>query len=504
MKTNMTSMLLSGALLLSASPALGQDCVVKLTTARPAGEHLSFKVNHCKTLTVDWGDGNPVEYQTTRDDFYFTVEGELKGSVVTVTGNKSLTALHCSDAELTDIDLSGATNLTSLYLRGNQIDTLDLRGMTKLIDLYAADNQIKVVRLSGTADNASQDLASIQTINLANNHLTGMYYLRLPTLSHLDISGNEYTSFYSYDAELTSLKAGGNKITGTINLTKCPKIEMVSCEDNNLKTLSMIAGAPTLRQLFANGNQLKSIDLEQATELTDLHCQDNGLSQLKYNAKAPVSTMNVSGNALTFAVLPPANLVPDYLSFMPQNAFDVSNVEGMKKKEGVPYVDIAPSWSERLNTAIDLRDFCSLSNGRYDAEYQCFAINPDGTETELIKRSSSTEEGDYSVGSGKFSFFTPQKKVYIQLTSKTYGFTINSTPFVVGDDITSVSTIVNNGNELNVRISGQSIVLNSPQSTEVSIYTLDGKKAWQGNVSGERIVNLPKGVYLVAGKKVIL
>lgn len=75
---------------------------------------------------------------------------------------------------------------------------------------------------------------------------------------------------------------------------------------------------------------------------------------------------------------------------------------------------------------------------------------------------------------------------------------------VVGDDITSVSTIVNNGNELNVRVSGQSIVLNSPQSTEVSIYTLDGKKAWQGNVSGERIVNLPKGVYLVAGKKVIL
>ena len=176
----------------------------------------------------------------------------------------------------------------------------------------------------------------------------------------------------------------------------------------------------------------------------------------------------------------------------------------MKEKDGVPYAELAPSWADRNETAIDLKTFCSLSSGRLDATYQWVKVNENGSESDMSLVTTSSQEGDYSASAGKFSFFTAQKKAYVKLTSKTYGFVINSTPIAIGDDITGTDNITANSNELQITTAGNAIVMSCGTSTAVNIYTIEGKKAWNGNVYGTVNVTLPKGIYIVNGKKVIL
>ena len=84
------------------------------------------------------------------------------------------------------------------------------------------------------------------------------------------------------------------------------------------------------------------------------------------------------------------------------------------------------------------------------------------------------------------------------------GFVINSTPIAIGDDITGTDNITANSNELQITTAGNAIVMSCGTSTAVNIYTIEGKKAWNGNVYGTVNVTLPKGIYIVNGKKVIL
>ena len=143
MKNNcFPSFLLAGGLLIGAMSAQAQDRVVKLTTGKAVGESITLQVNHTYTgVTVDWGDGNAVAYNTGNDAIR-EITGEVKGSQIVITGDKRWNMLNCSGCGLTAIDLTGATELTSLFLSNNSLTTLSLKGMTALTDLDASNNQL--------------------------------------------------------------------------------------------------------------------------------------------------------------------------------------------------------------------------------------------------------------------------------------------------------------------------------------------------------------------------
>jgi hypothetical protein len=59
--------------------------------------------------------------------------------------------------------------------------------------------------------------------------------------------------------------------------------------------------------------------------------------------------------------------------------------------------------------------------------------------------------------------------------------------------------------ELSITISQGGLVLQSGTPTHVNVYSTDGKLVWKGEVDVNPLtVSLPKGIYLVNGKKVLL
>ena len=494
--------LLLGASLLMATPSMAQDKLVKLTTAKEIGQPITLIVNHNnKGVSVDWGDGKVETYQTSKAEGICNVEGIVKGKVITISGGDNWTMLACKGCGLTDIDLSKAKDLHSLYCQNNQLTSLNLSGMKKLVDLNCSNNQIsKLVFNSG---NVSSELASLQNFNIANNQMTGYYNYKLKDMQHLNVSNNKYKALYIYDTELRSVDCSNNNIEGFLNLKSCEHLNNVIFNNNQISNILLANNGEFIHQLYGNDNNITILDLSLAEKLTDLVCQNNKLKSLTTHSKARLDVMNVSNNNLAFNCLPSKSYAPEYLKFAPQGDYNISNAEGLLKKDGVPYAPLATKWSEIRKVAIDLTIPGSLSNNRYDATYEWCSVNADGSETPMVQRKSSTQEGDFYATHGKFSFFTPQKKAYLKLTSKSYGFVIKTTPIAIGDDITGVEQMVTS-NGLEIAVANGTIILNSTVATPVNIYTTDGKQVWQNVVSGTTSVKLPKGVYVVNGKKVIL
>ena len=135
---HLLSLLAAGMLL--AVPVMAQTQTIRLTTAKPVGESLSFSLNQLKHgATVNWGDGILQEYPASTDPV-LKIQGEIKGETITISADKRLSTLICAGQELTSIDLSGAPNLVSLYCQGNQLTALDVTACPQLRDLNCADN----------------------------------------------------------------------------------------------------------------------------------------------------------------------------------------------------------------------------------------------------------------------------------------------------------------------------------------------------------------------------
>ncbi|EJX03408.1 leucine Rich Repeat domain protein [gut metagenome] len=496
------SALIAGCLLAS-SPLAAQNKTVRLTTAKEMGSQVTLLVNYNnKGVTVDWGDGQAVAYTTAKDDGVTVIEGTTKGNIITIKGNFNWKTLGCANNQITKIDLSEAKDLTSLYCQNNEIDTLNLTGMTQLVDLDCSFNKLKKLVLQ-TGDRASTDLASIENLNISNNELSGSYYYKLPTLQTLNISNNAYTTCYVYDKQLKSLNCANNAIEGkTLALNSAVELSNLICNGNGIKAIVLANNGAKIRQLICDDNTIQSLNLSNAEELIDLSCKGNGISDLQLHKSASMSSLNLSDNNLTFAALPGKSKKPAYIEFEPQAPFDISKCEGIVMNSNVPTVPLSESWSDKH--LLELNEYTSLLDKRPDADYAWFSVQADGSETEMTRRSTSSGTEDYYASYGKFAFFTPQKKAYAKFTSKTYGFTIQSTPVAIGNDITAVDQVISNGKDLSIAVTGNTILLKSSQEVMVSIFTLDGKTVWQGMVNPSASVQLPKGVYVVNGKKVIL
>ena len=495
--------LLIGACLSTATPSMAQDKLVKLTTVKEIGQSITIAVNHSKGITVDWGDGQAVPYQTDKTEAIFNIEGKVKGEVITVSGGPNWRVLSCKNCGITNIDLSQAKKLQSLYCQNNKIDSLNLSGMTSLIDLDCSNNNIsKLIFTQGSS--AKEDLASLESFNISNNKMEGKYNLKIEKLKHLNVANNNFSNLYVFDRNIQTIICNNNKIKSYLNLNSMKNLNNLVCGNNEITSLMFATNGEQMKQLYCENNKIESIDLEKADGLLALVCSNNNIKSYNASKESAPNIIYVDNNSLTFSCLPSKREAPKYLSFEPQNAFDLSKAPGVKTKDGIPYIQLAPSWAEAREYGINLQKECSLSNGRTDAYFAWYSINPDGSETQLKQRKNPSGEGDFYANSGIFGFFNPYKKAYVKLTSRSYGFVIKSLPIAIGDDVTAVENVTAANNGLTVSVADGAIVLNSNTAIVVNIFTIDGKQVWKNTISGETSVSLPKGVYVVNGKKVIL
>ncbi len=510
-KSILPSAVLVGGLLCGSAAVQAQDRVVKLTTARGVGSEMTLLVNNTYSgVTVDWGDGTVQTYKGA--EAIVEVRGAVKGSVITITGGVTWDMLACAGCDLTAIDLSGAKDLRSLYCQNNALTSLDLRGMGSLVDLNCSNNQIEKLTYT-TASKPENDLKSIETLDVSDNKLSGSFANGFTTLVVLDVSNNEITSLsVSKNAKLDVLNCSNNALKA-LTLSSNKQISTVVCNNNEITTLTLPKDISTIRQFICDDNVITSaFDLSACGELSDLSCANNSITSISLPYDTKVNSLNLTNNHLSFASLPRRVKRPVYLSFMPQKPFDVSGFEGMKKKDGVPYMPVV-TWDTRGDATLNLSEYMyvggtSSATGTREVTIEWYKINEDGTRTELKSGTSSTPN-DYSISSGITSFFTPAPKVVGRLTSNlTYkgdGFYVETSVFAVGEDqVTAIGEVKTQGSDLVLAPSRGRLTMSCPVPTAVSIYAADGRAVWKGKVETSATVELPSGIYMVNGRKVVL
>lgn len=486
---------------LVASSSMAQVQVVKMETSMPEGSKIALMVNAShRGLTVDWGDGQVVEYDGSVDESVMKIEGTVKGKTITVTGNKSWNMLNCSDCGLEQLLLDKA-NLKSIFCSHNNLKTLNLKKKFNLVDLDCSYNQISHLVLSSSdKTKAKEDLPALKNLNMSHNVFTGMYSWVIPTLDNLNISDNKFTSFYPEGENLKYVNFANNQIGGILNMKKFTQLENLICNNNKFYILVLYNDGEHIKQLVCDNNELTSLSLAVADSVQDISCSNNQLKAVSLPRRTRLISYNASDNALDFSSLPGSTRTLEYVKFDNQEPFDVSKVEGMLQKDGVNYIPLSADWNDRK--VVNFKDHIALVNGRVDVTTKWYSIMSDGSVKEMVHRKSSSADGDYYGSSSKFSFFTPQKKAYATFTSKTYDCTIQSQPMAIGDDVTGIVSVTDGQNNLQIQTSRGTLAVKG--TGDLRVYSIDGKCMWQGVVEGEQLINLPQGVYVVNNKKVIL
>ena len=73
-----------------------------------------------------------------------------------------------------------------------------------------------------------------------------------------------------------------------------------------------------------------------------------------------------------------------------------------------------------------------------------------------------------------------------------------------GDITTSVKDVKTNGSALDAYAQQDGLLLVAPEAQKVDVYSISGTRVFSGLVQGNRFVSLTKGVYVVAGKKIVV
>lgn len=73
-----------------------------------------------------------------------------------------------------------------------------------------------------------------------------------------------------------------------------------------------------------------------------------------------------------------------------------------------------------------------------------------------------------------------------------------------GDITSAVKDVKTNGSALDVYAQQGGLLLVSPEAQKVDVYSISGTRIFSGLVQGNRFVSLNKGVYVVAGKKIVV
>ncbi|WP_264535835.1 leucine-rich repeat domain-containing protein [Flavobacterium sp. N1736] len=163
---------------------------------------------------------------------------------------ENLTALDCSNNNLTSLDLSKNISLTTLNCDSNKLTSLNL---SKNINLKKLDCNVNLL----TSLDVSKNTA-LTWLYCYNNKLTSLIVTKNILLDDLYFSDNKLT---------------------TIDLSKNPLLISLYCHNNLLTNLD-VSKNPKLIILYAVNNQLLSLDVSKNPALTNLSVLNNKLVEL--------------------------------------------------------------------------------------------------------------------------------------------------------------------------------------------------------------------------------
>ena len=298
-------------------------------------------------FTIDWGDGNQVEYSSAA---YYT--HAVTGNQVKIYGDKllvfqapdqgisdvhfnnvpALYRIMLGNNSLKSLDLSQCPSVNGLYAEFNQLESLDVASCTamRVLDVHenmiqgtvdcsamselskvdVANNNISTLLLPHHATLNSIDCATNQLQELDLSGLTGLDYLSCHTnkLQQLDLSSlSMMTELYAYDNEITSadltqcvkaetINLAGNRLT-SVDVSNNKALTGLYLYDNELTSLDLTA-LNTVRWLNVGNNHLPALDIDKQTNLSMLIADFNEIPAIDLTHNASLSQVKLSHNNL--------------------------------------------------------------------------------------------------------------------------------------------------------------------------------------------------------------
>lgn len=268
-----------------------------------------------------------------------------------VSQNKALINLDCSTNQLTNLDISKNTTLTWFLCKSNKIETLDVSGNLNLKQLTCSDNKLKT--LDVTKNNAltilecsTNNLESVNAKNGNNKGLLRAYFGYNPNLycilvdnaaysianyttwkkdttanysdtfcdttftlipdpnfedilikNEIDTDGKNGKVLTKSIAALTQLYVSSNSISDLTGIQDFKNLEVLNCEDNNLKSLD-ISKNILLTSLYCGKNQLTTLDASKNTLLEELICSKNQLTSLDISNNTALAHVRCDNNQI--------------------------------------------------------------------------------------------------------------------------------------------------------------------------------------------------------------
>lgn len=261
---------------------------------------------------------------------------------LTGVGNTVLEKIWCWSNKLKSLDVSGLSTLKDLHCEYNQLTSLNVSNCEFLSTLSFQHNQISSLDIS--------DNPMLTILNITNNPLSSTstsLTLKLPNLSglscalcgfgSLDLSGCEkLTSLrcdplkemvlpqslkrlacISHAKPFTALNISGlenleeviceDGIMESIQITDCPNLNTLECNNNNLKSLNLDGSGDNSSMLVVrcNNNKFEELNIDKPN-LGVLECEDNLLTSLHISTQS-ISELFCSNNYLSDIDMPVQN-----------------------------------------------------------------------------------------------------------------------------------------------------------------------------------------------------
>lgn len=196
----------------------------------------------------------------------------------------NLLKLICGKNDLTKVNISGCTKLNEVNVQMNKkLTTLDLSSCKALMGLTCASTGITDIDVSGC-----ENLTFIDTSFSPVQRLKARGCKSLKTLScyqndlyNIDLKGCE---------RLDKLTLQHNPNLGLLDISSLKRLVTLLCSDCGLKEIQ-IGDLPSLEEFYSFDNKLVALDFSGAPNLRELQCDNNQLQSLQLASSMPMLEM---------------------------------------------------------------------------------------------------------------------------------------------------------------------------------------------------------------------
>lgn len=259
-----------------------------------------------KKFTVDFGDGNPVEFSATgsRLSSATLIDQSRAGSgnvIIYTPENEDVYSFSIQDQAISSIDLKGAPLLRELTLKNTELFGIDLATLRCLETIDITGNNLS--SFSFKALNVNFNKTALHHLDLSNNKMSTFEFDGLSGINHLNLSHNNLKDIiFDTALQADTIDVSYNQLT-EVNLKKCDELKNINLSHNKISDIILPEiGKPEDCDISHNNMTLASMPMTSTFKGKYVYAPQNPITIPSKGPGANLSTQcrTIAGAATTF------------------------------------------------------------------------------------------------------------------------------------------------------------------------------------------------------------